>query len=179
MLSDKMPASHNKDAKPDCQDTTTLRTLHQLQTELSCGMERDVIWLSNLVEAYSDASLHANLLLNKDLRYTEGVEERHGAVISQVYRLMAEEPDDAWKFIELACDMPLSRENFELLGAGLFEDLMDEHGLQFIDRVEAAVLENANMRTVVDAVWTTNMNQSVIRGLKAIKASPKSQRTFR
>ena len=142
-------------------------------------MARDVIWLRNLVEAYFDASLHTSLPLDEDLRSTEGVEQRHGAVNSQVYRLVEEEPNDAWKFIELACDMPLSRENFELLGAGLFENLMHEHGLQFIDRVEIAVLENSNMRTIVDTVWTTKMDQSVIRGLKAIKASSKSQRTFR
>lgn len=138
-------------------------------------MGREQEWLSELAACYFDPLREARLVLdNDDPAFPDlSVEERREAVISQVLQLAEPEPEACWRFIEIACRMPLSDEQLGLLGAGLFEDLMDHHGLNFIDRVEIAARDDPRMRVVVDAVWTTDMDQSVVRGIKAIKASPR------
>ena len=138
-------------------------------------VSRDQAWLVQLARCYFDPELDADLLLdNDDPNHPEQSKaDRHDSVVCQVLDLAHKEPEDCWRFIQIACEMSLSRDQLELLGAGIFEDLMDEYGLQFIDRVEDAARIDRNVRTVVDAVWVMDMDQSVVRGIKAIKASPR------
>ena len=103
-----------------------------------------------------------------DPRYPE--DDRRGAVLGQVFRLPADEPEDCWRFVEIACGLPLSPDQLGLLGAGVLEDLMDAHGAAFLDRVEAAAKTSAAMQTVVDAVWTMSMDPYVARAFKTIQS---------
>jgi hypothetical protein len=91
-------------------------------------------------------------------------------VLSQIFQLPVEEPEDCWRFIQIACELPLSDDQLGLLGAGVLEDLMDAHGQDFLDRVEAAAKESVHMQTVVDAVWTMNMDPYVARSFKTIQS---------
>jgi hypothetical protein len=138
-------------------------------------MSRQEEWLTELAACYFDPRREASLILDHDDPAFPDLtaEERHAAVISQVLQLAELEPEDCWRFIKIACQMSLSAEQLGLLGAGVFEDLMDHHGLEFIDRVEEAARSDQRMRAVVDAVWTNGMDQSVVRGIKAIKAFPR------
>jgi hypothetical protein len=137
-------------------------------------MERDETWLRMLVEEYFEPDSHPDLPLDDDEPFPLSKEERRGSVISQVLRLVDESPEQCWRFIEIACDMPLKPDQLGLLGAGFFEDLMDDHGPQFIDRVEAAAKHSRSMRAVVDTAWTNNpMDQNVMRAIKSIQKSPR------
>jgi hypothetical protein len=56
------------------------------------------------------------------------------------------------------------------------EDLMDSHGADFLDRVEAAAKESAAMQTVVDAVWTMSMDPYVPRSFKTLQSHKGTRR---
>jgi hypothetical protein len=138
-------------------------------------MGRQEEWLKELAACYFDPARGACLPLDDDDPAVPelSTEERRDAVISQVLKLAYPEPEACWRFIQLACQVPLSDQQLGLLGAGVFEDLMDHHGLIFIDRVEEAARADPRMRALVAAVWTHDMDQSVVRGIKAIKTSPR------
>jgi hypothetical protein len=97
-------------------------------------------------------------------------DDRRGSVLCQVLRLPDDEPEDCWRFIQIACEMPLSKDQLGLLGAGIFEDLMDDHGGDFLDRVEEAAKESAAMQTIVDAAWTMSMEPQVARTIEAMQS---------
>jgi hypothetical protein len=140
-------------------------------------MIRDIGWLRKLAECYFAPARWADVMLDNDPGPTDlTIEDRHGSVLTQIWSLEQHEPEECWRFIEVCCQMPLTEEQLGLLGAGLFEDLMDDHGPRFIDRVKQEARIDPSMRALVDAVWTNDMDQSVIRAIKAIKRSPPLQR---
>jgi hypothetical protein len=132
-------------------------------------MSRDDAWLRRLAEVYFDEALPVDIPLDDDdPRYPD--DDRRGDVLNQVFRLPMDEPEECWRFIQIACALPLSKDQLGLLGAGMLEDLMDAHGSAFLDRVEAAAKESAAMQTVVDAVWTMSMDAYVARAFKTIQS---------
>jgi hypothetical protein len=132
-------------------------------------MSKDDAWLRRLAEVYFDETLPVDIALDgDDPRYPD--EDRRGSVLNQVYQLPDDEPEDCWRFIQIACELPLSEDQLGLLGAGVFEDLMDAHGADFLDRVKAAAKESSAMQTVVDAAWTMSMDPYVARAFKAMQS---------
>ena len=132
-------------------------------------MSRDDAWLRRLAEIYFDEALPVDIPLDDDdPRYPDY--DRRGAVISQVLQLSEYEPEECWRFIKIASALPLSDDQLGLLGAGILEDLMDAHGSDFLDRVEAAAKESAAMQTVVDAVWTMSMDAYVAHAFETIQS---------
>jgi len=132
-------------------------------------MSRDDGWLRRLAEVYFDETLPVDIALDDDdPRYPD--EDRRGSVLGQVYMLPVDEPEDCWRFVQIACELPLSNDQLGLLGAGVLEDLMDSHGADFLDRVQSASKESAAMRRVVDAVWTMSMDPYVARAFKTIQS---------
>jgi hypothetical protein len=114
-------------------------------------------WLHTLAEIYFEIDLHPEIELDPD--DPEG--DQHTDAICAVYDLV-EQPEAAWRFIEICCDkLSLDDDQLGLLGAGLFEDLMDEAGARFIDRVEASYATSDCIRKVVNAVWTMSMPKDV------------------
>ncbi len=126
------------------------------------------MWLRKLAEAYFDPSKHQDLPLDDDDPLEAGY-DRASALISQVFGL-ENEPDDCWRFIQIACQLQLTDDELGLLGAGLLENLMDAHGADFLDRVESAAKESAAMQKVVDAAWTMSMEPYVARAFKTIQS---------
>lgn len=136
-------------------------------------MIRDAAWLRKLAEAYFDPSLHADLCLDND-DPTEPDYVRADAVISQVLALPHHSPEDCWRFLQIACDLPLADDQLGLLGAGIFEDLMDEHGDAFIERVEGAAIDDPAMQCVIDGAWTMSMGSMVAQRVEAIQSPQKA-----
>jgi hypothetical protein len=132
-------------------------------------MSRDDAWLRRLAEVYFDESLPVDIPLDDDdPRYPD--DDRRGSVLGQVLTLPDEEPEDCWRFIQIACEMPLSKDQLGLLGAGVFEDLMDAHGKNFLDRVEHAIEGNAALQAVVDGAWTMSVTPEVATRLHALQS---------
>jgi len=71
------------------------------------------------------------------------------------------DPETCWRLIKIACDEPLPDEDLSYLSAGLFEDLMEAHGEQFIDRVEVFTRQHATMRFLVATVWKGGMTHTI------------------
>jgi hypothetical protein len=139
-------------------------------------MSRDDTWLRRLAEIYFDEGLPVDIPLDDDdPRYSDN--DRRGGVLIQLFRLPKDEPEACWRFIQIACELPLSEDQLGLLGAGVLEDLMDAHGSDFLDRVQAAAKESAAMQTVVDAVWTMSMDAYVAHAFKAIQSHRGKPRT--
>ena len=132
-------------------------------------MSRTAEWLRKLAEAYFDPSLNQDLALDDD-DPSELDYNRADAVVSQVLGLLLDDPEDCWRFIQVACELPLAVEQLGLVGAGVFEDLMDEAGELFIDRVEQAIEGNAALQTVVDGAWTMSMTPQVATRLQALQS---------
>jgi len=132
-------------------------------------MSRDDAWLRRLAEIYFDEALPVDIPLDDDDPIYPD-DDRRGGVINQVYSLPEKEPEECWRFIQIACALPLSKDQLALLGAGILEDLMDDHGPDFFNRVEAAAKKSAAMQIVVDAVWTMSMDAYVARAFKTIQS---------
>jgi hypothetical protein len=114
-------------------------------------------WLQTLAEIYFEIDLHPEIVLDPD----DPDGDQHTDAICAVLDLV-EEPEAAWRFIEICCDqLSLDDDQLGLLGAGLFEDLMDDAGTRFIDRVEARYAMSDCIRKVVNAVWTMSMSKDV------------------
>jgi hypothetical protein len=64
----------------------------------------------------------------------------------------------------------LKNDQLGLLGAGLFEDLMDDAGATFIDRVEASYVASDCMRKVLNAIWTLSMAKDVAERIERLIA---------
>ena len=139
-------------------------------------MSREDTWLRRLAEIYFDEALPVDITLDDD---DPGHldEDRRGDVLLQVFRLPKYEPEECWRLIQIACRLPLSEDQLGMLGAGILEDLMDAHGSDFLDRIEAAAKESAAMQTVVDAVWTMGMDAYVARAFKTMQ-SHRGKRRF-
>ena len=131
-------------------------------------MSRDPAWLGALAHAYLNEDLNVDIPLDDDdPRFID--ENRYGSVISQIFKLAYDEPEECWSFIKIVCAMPLSEGDIGLLGAGTFEDLMDYHGDAFIERVEAEAKTSDQFRKVVRAAWTESMNEDVARRIEALQ----------
>lgn len=138
-------------------------------------MSKDDAWLRRLAEVYFDEALPVDIPLDDyDPRYLD--DERRGDVLNQVFRLPKDEPEECWRFNLIACALPLSEDQLGLLGAGILEDLMDAHGSDFLDWVEAAAKVSPAMQTAVDAVWTMSMDAYVARTFKSIQSHRRKRR---
>ena len=73
--------------------------------------------------------------------------------VVEVDNLVREDPEQAWRVIQLifiACGNDLER---ACLAAGPLEDLLAKHGSAFIERVENAALNDSNFRELLVGVW--------------------------
>ena len=128
-------------------------------------------WLWTLAEMYFEIEPHPEIVLDPD--DPEG--DRHTDAICAVFDLR-KNPESAWRFIEVCCEkLQLTDDQLGLLGAGLFEDLMDDAGKSFIDRVEAGYGGSESFRKVVNAVWTMSMSGDVADRIDCLKASSITQ----
>jgi hypothetical protein len=128
-------------------------------------------WLRDLAEIYFEIGLHPEMVLDPD----DPDGDRHTDAICAVDDLR-ENPETAWRFIQICCEtLQLTDDQLGLLGAGLFEDLMDDAGRSFIDRVEAGYRTSEPFREVVNAVWTMSMSGDVADRIDRLKGASTTQ----
>jgi hypothetical protein len=80
------------------------------------------------------------------------------------WELPRKDPEKAWLVIQEILEMiEATRSNpvFQELAAGPLEDLLDEHGFEFIDRVETLVQANPKFRLLLGGVWRSGIDQAV------------------
>jgi hypothetical protein len=101
---------------------------------------------------------------------SEGSAERNGLfwAYELLDDLVKENPEEAWKVIEIirrsdGGDVILSN-----LAAGPLEDLLCEHGDLFIDCIENAAKDDAPFRKLLGAVWKSRMADSIWARVQAV-----------
>jgi hypothetical protein len=77
------------------------------------------------------------------------------------HEVPTEEPELCWRLIEVARRADLSDKQLALVSAGPFEDLMNAHGEQFIERVESEARRDPKMRFLLGTVWKGKMSAPV------------------
>jgi hypothetical protein len=77
-------------------------------------------------------------------------------------------PETAWSVIQEIIALDHSDQILANVGAGPFEDLMGNHGPQFIDRVEMCSRSHPAFRRMLGIVWKTAISDEVWNRIKAI-----------
>lgn len=70
------------------------------------------------------------------------------------------DPEQAWRFVEVAYQSDISEEELAFVAAGALEDLLSAHGEQFFERLETAVRREARARLIVAGVWKGGMSNA-------------------
>lgn len=80
------------------------------------------------------------------------------------------DPEAAWSAIEAIRRKDSSDVILSNLGAGPLEDLLAAHGDSFIVRIEAMAGADAQLRTVLGAVWRSGMSEALWSRIRAVAA---------
>lgn len=81
----------------------------------------------------------------------------HGTVRSWIEN----DPELAWRFVEVAYQSDLSDKELTFVAAGALEDLLSVHGERFFERLETAVRREARARFMVAGVWQGGMSNTL------------------
>ena len=86
-------------------------------------------------------------------------EDPKNEAIFELDRLAHAEPEVAWALIlEILAREP-SQRAIAALAAGPLEDLIDEHGPQFIERIELLARRDPKFRHLLGGVWESSTSQ--------------------
>jgi hypothetical protein len=86
--------------------------------------------------------------------------------------VVEEHPERAWETITKLVADPGARRFLGHLAAGPVEDLLSHHGLQFIERVEAAARSNPTFASMLSGVWQFTMAEEIWSRVQAVKGLP-------
>ena len=92
-------------------------------------------------------------LVNGILRCTDRSNELCSETLIRLAYLSADEPEIVWQVILQVIDRRPSDEVLGMLGAGPLEDLMWNHGREFIDRVEQETVTNHKLRGLLSGIY--------------------------
>jgi hypothetical protein len=78
--------------------------------------------------------------------------------------------EEAWKILVIAIDSVDDEAELNLLGAGYLENVVRDHGSEFIDRIETEAARSDRFRRALRGVWAF---ESPVRGrIDALVADP-------
>ncbi|MFZ5721622.1 MAG: DUF6869 domain-containing protein [Pseudomonadota bacterium] len=83
---------------------------------------------------------------------------REDEAFEAVSAMSAYDPQQCWRFLEIARRADLSDLQLALLSAGPFEEMMKRHGGDFIARVEEAAYADPKMRVLIAGLWRAGMS---------------------
>jgi hypothetical protein len=114
--------------------------------------------ISSLAKAWIEHHLHSKGAVNEATFWAW----------QRLYELIQSEPEKAWKVIEAIRQANGSDWNLGNLGAGPLEDLLAEHGDEFIDRIESLARQDAQFRKLLGAVWRNTISEKVWSRIRAV-----------
>jgi hypothetical protein len=97
--------------------------------------------------------------------YLEGDDDAFEAVSA----MSAYDPDQCWRFLQIARRADLSETQLAFLSAGPFEDILKRHGGEIIARVEDAAHADPKMRMLVATVWRAGMSDELWDRILALR----------
>jgi hypothetical protein len=79
-------------------------------------------------------------------------------------------PEIKWAFLQAAVDGAETEDELGSIAAGPFEDLLGQHGDQYIDLVEARCRVDAKFARMTTAAWRHMMSDDIWGRIQAIQA---------
>jgi hypothetical protein len=95
--------------------------------------------------------------------------EQDGDAFEAVTGMSAHDPEQCWRFLEIARSASLSDAHLAFLSAGPFEDMLKRHGAHLIARVEDAAETDLQMRTLLATVWRAGMSDDLWDRISALR----------
>lgn len=105
-------------------------------------------------------------------RYTRRHTNEYDVLFDEVSDLqdrLQEYPEDWWRFILAVLAQDQSITVIGPLSAGLVEDLLADHGPEFIDRFEVEARANPSFATLLGGVWRSSMSDEVWHRVLAVR----------
>lgn len=87
--------------------------------------------------------------------------------IQKFFDLGIDEPESIWEAILLIIKKTSSQKVIGILAAGPLEDFIEEHGSQWIERIEIEARRNPHFRHLLGGVWQSNTPEIWARVEKA------------
>jgi hypothetical protein len=87
--------------------------------------------------------------------------ERQEAAHETVHNWIETDPEQAWRFIEVAYRSEISDHELALVAAGAVEEFLAARGEQYFERLETAVRQERRARFMVAGVWKGGMSNSL------------------
>lgn len=81
------------------------------------------------------------------------------------------DPEVLWRFIKATYKREIPERHLALLAAGPLEDLIAEHGYDYIDRIETEARQNPRFRHVLGGVWRNSSASDVWSRIEAIRGN--------
>jgi len=123
---------------------------------------------------FVDAWINASKALKETIGDPEAAELQPDFWASErLFRLVDEEPEKAWPLLLAIRKATDDQEVLAHLAASHFEDLVNAHGAEFIDRFEALAKEDLEFRHFVGGIWPNRkMPEDLLGRFKAIALKP-------
>lgn len=87
--------------------------------------------------------------------------------VDRFFELMDSMPEVCWQaLVEISRRNP-PEEVINIAGAGPLEDLIDRHGGEFIDKIEAEARESPVFRKMLNSVWESGGSEIWLRVIQA------------
>ncbi len=77
-------------------------------------------------------------------------------------------PETAWIVIRAILDRDQSDEIVQILSAGALEDLLAQHGEDFIDRIEFEAQNNPDFAFLLGGVWQNEMSDELYARVQSV-----------
>ncbi len=84
--------------------------------------------------------------------------------------LANEYPETAWECILKIIDIEPSGDILAKLAEGPFEDLLAEHGVDFLDRIESLAKDNIVLARLIKLVWVDGIPNKIQNNIRTIQS---------
>lgn len=114
---------------------------------------------------------HRSLERSGDLTGQTNAGDSYLWAIERLDQFVTSEPEVSWPLILEIFVRTESDYQRACLAAGLLEDLLNRHGLEFIDRIEAVAAKDAGFRDLLTGVWRNVISEDVWRRIQHATSS--------
>jgi len=104
------------------------------------------------------------------IAYQKTNEEKYWDSVDHVMSLTKDDPEKLWSFIKETLNSPECDDRIiSNLAAGPLEDLMNEKGEEFIDRVVVEARRSPKFNLLLGGVWESSIDPTVWKQIKTIR----------
>jgi hypothetical protein len=102
-----------------------------------------------------------NLAIAWAAAQTDGPKEEDWPIVFEVQKLSESNPEALWSFVLEVLRLAPAESVLSLLAAGPLEDLVQDHGSAFVDRMTVEAKRNERFAALLPKVWVPAATDSV------------------